>query len=65
MPLLGAGAIFVLWLNLEKSSIILGATWLAFGLLYLIYLTRMFTRKISNIEFNEMEELEPTTLIKV
>ncbi|SHS85594.1 amino acid permease-associated region [Mycobacteroides abscessus subsp. abscessus] len=65
MPLLGAGAIFVLWLNLEKSSIILGATWLAFGLLYLIYLTRMFTRKISTIEFNEMEELEPTTLIKM
>jgi putrescine importer len=65
MPLLGAGAILILWLNLEKSSIVLGAVWLTFGFLYLLYLTKLFTRKIGNIEFNEMEELEPTTLIKM
>ncbi|WNS78526.1 APC family permease [Domibacillus sp. DTU_2020_1001157_1_SI_ALB_TIR_016] len=64
MPLLGAATVAVLWVNLEQNSLILGISWSFVGFLYLVYLTRMFKKKPGNIEFSEMEELEPATLIE-
>ncbi|MGX6446035.1 APC family permease [Neobacillus sp. K501] len=42
MPLLGAGSIAILWINLEISSLIMGAGWFLIGLAYLAYLTKAF-----------------------
>ncbi|WP_394137324.1 APC family permease [Cytobacillus oceanisediminis] len=42
MPLLGAGSIGILWINLNISSIIMGAAWFAVGFVYLVYLTKAF-----------------------
>jgi putrescine importer len=42
MPLLGAGAVGILWINLEVSSLIMGAGWFLIGLAYLVFLTKAF-----------------------
>ncbi len=42
MPLIGAAAIVMLWVNLEKSSMIMGLVWAAAGFVYLLYLTKAF-----------------------
>ncbi|MGG1400028.1 APC family permease [Bacillus salipaludis] len=42
MPLIGAGAVGVLWFNLEASSLIMGLAWFAIGFTYLLYLTKAF-----------------------
>lgn len=42
MPLLGAGAVGILWINLETSSLIMGAVWFLVGLTYLAFLTKAF-----------------------
>ncbi|WP_218833091.1 APC family permease [Bacillus sp. 7884-1] len=42
MPLLGAGAVAILWINLELSSLIMGAGWFLIGLVYLVFLTKAF-----------------------
>ena len=63
MPLLGAAAIGVLWLNLERNSFLLGIGWAIAGLVYLVYATKGFRRQLSSIEFKETEEISP--LMKV
>ncbi|MED4798185.1 Putrescine importer PuuP, partial [Priestia megaterium] len=63
MPLLGAAAIGVLWLNLERNSFLLGIGWAIAGLVYLVYATKGFRRQLSSIEFKETEEMSP--LMKV
>jgi putrescine importer len=42
MPLIGAGLVGVLWINLELSSLIMGASWFLIGLAYLVFLTKAF-----------------------
>lgn len=42
MPLIGAGLVAVLWINLEMSSLIMGAGWFLIGLAYLAFLTKAF-----------------------
>jgi putrescine importer len=42
MPLIGAGLVGVLWINLELSSLIMGAGWFLIGLVYLVFLTKAF-----------------------
>lgn len=42
IPLIGAGTVGVLWINLEKSSLIMGLAWFAIGFTYLLYLTKAF-----------------------
>lgn len=64
MPLLGAATVAVLWVNLVENSLVFGISWSLVGFLYLVYLTKMFKKKPGNIEFTEMEELEPATLIE-
>ncbi|MGV7961953.1 APC family permease [Photorhabdus tasmaniensis] len=42
LPVIGACTVGVLWMNLEQSSMELGLTWGAIGLIYMIFLTRSF-----------------------
>ncbi|WP_317851439.1 APC family permease [Neobacillus bataviensis] len=42
MPLIGAAAVGILWVNLEISSLIMGLIWFGFGFVYLLYLTKAF-----------------------
>ncbi|WP_042353806.1 APC family permease [Bacillus rubiinfantis] len=42
MPLIGAGTVGVLWINLEMSSLIMGLAWFGVGFIYLLYLTKAF-----------------------
>ncbi|WP_368737734.1 APC family permease [Bacillus sp. EB106-08-02-XG196] len=42
MPLIGAGLVGVLWINLELSSLIMGVGWFLIGLVYLVFLTKAF-----------------------
>ena len=44
LPAIGAAANFWLLLNLETAAHILGASWLALGIIYLAVLTRGFRR---------------------
>ncbi|MEH6938084.1 APC family permease [Bacillus sp. JJ664] len=55
MPLLGAGAVAILWFNIEKSSLIMGSVWFCIGLGYLIYLTKAF--RISPPKYEEDQAL--------
>ncbi len=42
LPLIGAGTVAILWMNLEISSMILGLVWGAVGLSYMVFITRRF-----------------------
>ncbi len=42
MPLIGAGAVGILWINLEVSSLIMGILWFITGFTYLLFLTKAF-----------------------
>ncbi|MEH7081626.1 APC family permease [Neobacillus drentensis] len=42
MPLIGAGAVGMLWINLEVSSLIMGILWFIVGFTYLLFLTKAF-----------------------
>jgi putrescine importer len=42
MPLIGAGSVAILWINLELSSLVMGAGWFLIGLAYLAFLTKAF-----------------------
>jgi putrescine importer len=42
MPLIGAGSVGILWINLELSSLIMGAGWFLIGVAYLVFLTKAF-----------------------
>lgn len=44
MPLMGAAMVGILWLNLEQRSLILGIVWGSIGFIYLLYLTRGFSK---------------------
>jgi len=49
------GALFDLYLlsNLDSNAQILGIIWLSLGLLYLLYLTRLFRRRAPDLHFEE------------
>lgn len=42
-PVIGAASVFILWLNLGMSSLILGVVWAVIGIGYLLYRTKWFT----------------------
>ncbi|MED0672629.1 APC family permease [Aneurinibacillus aneurinilyticus] len=55
-PVIGAAFVGLLWFNLEEVSFKLGLIWTALGVLYLMYLTKMFKQKPIDIAFDEAEE---------
>lgn len=44
LPIMGALTVSVLWINLEKTSMLLGMVWAAVGILYMAIITRRFRR---------------------
>jgi putrescine importer len=57
LPGIGAGTVVVLWINLSADSLILGLIWAGVGLIYLTYLTKLFTCKPPQFQFEEAKEL--------
>ncbi|MGJ7911515.1 APC family permease [Neobacillus sp. LXY-1] len=53
LPLIGAATVGVLWVNLEKSSLIMGIAWFSLGFIYLLYLTKAF--KVAPPQFKAEE----------
>lgn len=58
MPLVGAGFTIWLWTNLDKHSIFLGSIWVAVGLVFLMFLTRFFTKQPPEFRFEEAEQAD-------
>jgi putrescine importer len=56
LPLLGVASTVILWVNLEDTAIIGGLIWAAIGLVYLIFITRFFRRKVAGFD-----EAQPVT----
>jgi amino acid transporter len=50
LPLLGFLVCFYIWLNLSQFSMKLGITWMGLGFLYLLFLTRGFSRKLAELK---------------
>lgn len=55
VPLIGAGVNLALMSMLDINAVILGGIWLALGLVYLLYLTRFFSRRPPEVDFSESE----------
>ncbi|HWO97740.1 MAG TPA: APC family permease [Bacillus sp. (in: firmicutes)] len=55
MPLIGAGLVGVLWVNLETSSFMLGLCWAAIGFGYLLYITKAFRSVPPQFEVEEIQ----------
>lgn len=55
----GIGVLLSLWLwtSLEKMAMIIGLIWLVLGIIYLLVLTRMFTRPIPSLSADEVKAL--------
>lgn len=64
MPLLGAGFTGLLWINLSSESLIGGIIWFSIGVIYMVFLTKFFTKDIKSFDFEETEKIEniPLTL---
>ncbi|WGO84598.1 APC family permease [Arsenophonus apicola] len=46
LPIMGALTVSVLWINLEKTSMLLGMVWAAVGIFYMAIITRRFRRPL-------------------
>lgn len=44
LPIIGAIFTFILWIGLDRFSMLLGGVWLLLGFLYLVYITKGFSR---------------------
>lgn len=57
LPLVGVFLSLWLWTSLEKMAIMIGCLWLAGGFAYLLYLTRVFTRKVPSLSSEDLEDI--------
>ncbi|MDX2032186.1 MAG: amino acid permease [Blastocatellia bacterium] len=48
LPILGFAVCFYIWLHLSRFALRLGAAWMAIGLVYLLVLTRGFTKNVES-----------------
>jgi len=58
-----AGVFFNIWIlaNLDKHALLLGGIWIAAGFIYLMVLTKMFTRKPPQLHFDEIDRTDQTS----
>ncbi|MFI8493829.1 APC family permease [Peribacillus butanolivorans] len=56
-PVIGAASVFILWLNLEMSSLILGVVWAVIGIGYLLYRTKLFTNSPPQFQFEKAQNI--------
>lgn len=55
LPIIGASFTIGLFLNLDKNAMILGVTWVIIGLIYLSFLTKIFTKQPPEMSIYEKE----------
>lgn len=56
VPGIGAALTIWLWTSLSTAALILGLVWAAVGPIYLLWLTRFFTRPVPEMSLSEEEE---------
>jgi len=56
MPLLGAGSTGVLWYFLYADAFIGGIIWITIGLIYMLYLSNFFRRRLSKLDFEQADQ---------
>lgn len=56
-PIVGAGIVVILWVNLDIHSLILGIIWSVVGMLYLMYITNWFRSPVPQMHMEEVHEL--------
>ncbi len=59
LPLIGFSFVFVLWLNIEPTSFILGLSWAAIGTVYVLFITKVFKVNLKNLIFDQNEQVLP------
>ncbi|MEI3611353.1 APC family permease [Pseudogracilibacillus sp. SO30301A] len=57
MPILGAAFTGILWYHLHADAFIGGLTWVVVGVIYMLYLTKFFKKKLGTFEESEMDEI--------
>ncbi|MBM7646265.1 putrescine importer [Scopulibacillus daqui] len=57
IPLAGFAVNAYLWFSLDRHAMIMGLCWSAVGIVYLVYLTRGFTKKPPKFDFDETESV--------
>lgn len=57
MPTLGAIFTGILWYHLHADAFIGGAVWLLLGLIYVLYITKGFKKKLGRFDFDEKEKV--------
>ncbi|MWN05516.1 APC family permease [Gilliamella sp. Pas-s95] len=57
LPAIGVLLSLWLWTSLDATAMIVGLVWLAMGFLYLLYLTRGFTRMLPSIDHKELNSI--------
>nr|WP_239549256.1 APC family permease [Scopulibacillus daqui] len=64
IPLIGLAVNVYLWFHLDRDAMILGLSWIAAGFVYLLYLTKCFTKEPPEFHFDESEALaaEPESM---
>lgn len=55
MPLIGAIAIGILWINLDTNSLIMGTGWFIIGFCYLLYITKAFRKAPPQYQVEEIQ----------
>ncbi|ASN06224.1 APC family permease [Virgibacillus necropolis] len=56
MPTIGAGLTGVLWYFLHLDAFIAGFVWVVVGIIYMLYLTKFFSRKMKDFDFEEVDK---------
>ncbi len=49
LPFLAFGVCLAIWSSLSRLALLLGALWMSIGLVYLLFLTRGFTRRLADL----------------
>lgn len=57
MPSLGALFTFILWYHLSADAFIGGIAWIILGLIYVMWITKFFTKKLGTFDFDEKEQV--------
>ena len=63
VPGLGVALCLWLWTSLSQSALLVGLGWVACGLVYLVALTRLFTRRTPDLDMTETAEIESAPVV--
>ncbi|MFD0620548.1 APC family permease [Paenibacillus sp. GCM10027629] len=57
LPVIGALFNIWLWTNLDKHALLLGTIWAACGLIYLLFMTKVFSKRPPEMHFEDVESM--------